>query len=440
MDMLHDFGTEYARKLMPPEKAVSLIPKQGNLALGLAANGPPALCAALAERARSGENKNLNVHYQVAAAPVAPLFDLELMDRLHLHSNFLSDLDRKLMKAAGTTSIIDHTPCYLWQLPRIYTEFIHMNVLMITVSPMDRHGYFSLGTSNDYASSVARDCDMLLLEVNENMPRVFGDNQIHVSNVTAIVENHQSLNELPDRPVTQLDEVIGRRIAEMVPDRATLQLGIGGIPNACVKFMTGHKDLGIHTEMLNNGIVDLYESGALTNKYKNIHRHKTVYTLCWGNKRLYDFIHDNPSVESYPASHINDPCVIAMNDRAVSINSTVEMVLFGQVNSEFVGGHEFSGVGGQRDFMSGAFRSKGGLAFLAFYATAKNGTVSKIVPRIDGILTETRMEPMWVVTEHGICNLKGKTISERALAMIELADPRFRNDLLREAKCMNLVR
>jgi itaconate CoA-transferase len=438
--MLLDFRTEYANKLMSPEKAVSLVPKQGNLSLGLAANGPPALCAALAERTRSGEIKSLNVHYQIAAAPVAPLFDLELMDRLHLHSNFLSDLDRKLMKEAGAWSVIDHTPCYLWQLPRIYTEFIHMDVLMITVSPMDRHGYFSLGTSNDYSSSVARDCDMLLVEVNENMPRVFGDNQIHVSSVTAIVENHLPLNEVPDRPMTQLDEVIGRRIAAMVPDRATLQLGIGGIPNACAKFMTGHKDLGIHTEMLTSGIVGLYESGALTNKYKNIHRYKTVYTLCWGNKRLYDFIHDNPSVESYPASHINDPCVIAMNDRVVSINSAVEMDLFGQVNSEFVGGHEFSGVGGQRDFMSGAFRSEGGLSFLAFYSTAKGGALSKIVPRIEGILSETRMEPMWIVTEHGICNLKGKSMSERALALIDLAEPKFRDDLLREAKHMNLVR
>ncbi len=438
--MILDFRAEYTSKLMTPEEAVSLIPKRGNLTLGLAANGPPALSAALAERARSGENINLNLHYQVAAAPVAPLFDIELMDRLHLHSNFLSGLDRKLMKEAGTWSVIDHTPSYLWQLPRIYTEFIHMDVLMITVSPMDRHGYFSLGTSNDYSSTVARDCDILLVEVNENMPRVFGDNQIHVSGVTGIVENHLPLNELSDRPITEVDEIIGRRIAEMVPDRATLQLGIGGIPNACAKFMTNHKDLGIHTEMLTSGIVDLYESGALTNKYKNIHKHKTVYTLCWGNQRLYDFIHDNPSVESYPASHINDPCVIAMNDRAVSINSAVEMDLFGQVNSEFISGHEFSGVGGQRDFMSGAFRSKGGMAFLAFYSTAKDGTVSKIVPRIEGILTETRMEPMWVVTEHGMCNLKGKSISERALAMIELAAPMFRDTLLREAKRMNLVR
>ncbi|MBN2792048.1 MAG: hypothetical protein JXQ81_06020 [Desulfuromonadales bacterium] len=438
--MFLDFRAEYEKKLMSPEKAVSLIPKQGNLCLGLAASGPPALCAALAKRTRSGDIKNLNVHYQVAATPVAPLFDLELMDRLHLHSNFLSGLDRKLIKEAGTSSVIDHTPSYLWQLPRMYTEFIHMNVLMVTVSPMDRHGYFSLGTSNDYSSSVARDCDILLLEVNKNMPRVFGDNQIHVSQVAAIVENHLPVNELLDRPITQLDKIIGRRIAEMVPDRATLQLGIGGIPNACAKFLTDHKDLGLHTEMLTSGIVGLYESGALSNKYKKIHRHKTVYTLCWGNKKLYDFIHDNPSVESYPASHINDPCVIAMNDNVVSINSTVEMDLFGQVNSEFVGGHEFSGVGGQRDFMSGAFRSKGGQAFLAFYSTAKEGTVSKIVPRIEGILSETRMEPMWVVTEHGACNLKGKSMSERALAMINLAEPKFQDDLLCEAKRMNLIR
>lgn len=438
--MAFDFQGEYQKKLVSAEQAVSLLPKRGNLCLGLAANGPPALSAALAERARSGEIEDLHIHYQVAAGPVAPLFDLHLTDRLHLHPNFLTDLDRKLMNDAGTASVIDHNPCYLYQLPRTYTDYIHMHAFMITVSPMDRHGYFSLGTSNDYASAVARDCDLLLLEVNENMPRVFGDNQIHISRAAAIVENHQPLIELPDRPMTPLDEIIGRRIAAMVPDRATLQLGIGGIPNACAKFMTGHKDLGVHTEMLTNGILDLYESGALTNKYKELHRFKTVFTLCWGSRKLYDFIDDNPCVESYPASHINDPCVIAANDRVVSINSVIEVDLFGQVNSEFVGGREFSGVGGQRDFISGAFRSNGGLSFLAFYSTAKNGTVSKIVPRIEGLLSETRMEPMWIVTEHGMCNLRGKSLSERALAMIELADPRFREDLLRAAKAMKIVR
>jgi len=433
------YAAEYCRKLTTPEQAVNLIPKRGNLSFGLGAGAPPELCRALAERARAREIEDLNLYYQLALAPAAPLLQLDLMDRLHPRPNFLTGLDRALMKAAEPRMVVEFIPSYLWQLPRIFTEFVHMDVFMITVSPMDRHGYFSLGTSNDYASSVARDCELLLVEVNENMPRVFGDSLIHVSEVDAIVEHHAPLAELLERPVGELDEIIGRSIAERVPDGATLQLGIGGIPNAMTRFLADHKDLGIHTEMLTSGVVDLYEAGAVTNRRKSIHRNKTVFTLCCGDRRLYDFIDDNPSVESYPASHINDPAVIAMNDNVVSINSVVQVDLFGQVNSEYADGHEFSGVGGQRDFMSGAFRSKGGQSFLAFYSTAKHESISKIVPRIDGLLSETRMESMWFVTEYGMCNLKGKSSRERALAIIELAHPSFREELLREARKMELV-
>src|SRR4030042_855662 len=188
--------------------------------------------------------------------------------------------------------------------------------------------------------------------------------------------------------------------------------------------------------MLTNSVVDLHEAGAVTNKKKNIHRYKTVFTLCWGSRRLYDFIDDNPAVESYPSGHINDPAVIQQNENVVLVNSIIEIDLFGQVNSEFIGGKEFSGVGGQRDYMSGAFRSKGGMSFLASYSTAKKGEISKIVPHLSGIVSDSRMEPMFVVTEHGMTNLKGKTNSERALALIELAAPQFREELLRSAKEM----
>jgi itaconate CoA-transferase len=281
---------------------------------------------------------------------------------------------------------------------------------------------------------------MTLVEVNENMPRVFGENFIHISEVDSIVENHTPLLELQERPLSEKDVVIGAKVAEMVPDGACLQFGIGGIPNAVAKSLANHKHLGIHTEMLTSSVVDLYEAGAITNTKKNIHRFKTVYTLCWGTKKLYDFIDDNPSVESYPSSHVNDPSVIQQNDNAVSVNSIIEIDLLGQVNSEYIAGHEFSGVGGQRDFMSGAFRSKGGMSFLAFYSTARNDQVSRIVPRLTGIVTDSRMEPMFVVTEHGMTNLKGKTNSQRALALIELAAPQFRQKLLSEAKKMGLIR
>ena len=248
------------------------------------------------------------------------------------------------------------------------------------------------------------------------------------------------LIELQDRPLSEKDRIIGTKIAEMVPDGACLQFGIGGIPSAAAKFLTNHKDLGIHTEMLTTSVVDMYEAGAITNSRKNIHRYKTVCTFCWGTKRLYEFVDDNPAVESYPSWHINDPAVIQQNDNVVSVNSVIEIDLFGQVNAEFVGGHEFSGVGGQRDFMSGAFRSKGGMSFLAFYSTTKDGEMSKIVPRLSGIVSGSRMEPMYLVTEHGMTNLKGKTTSQRVLALIDLAAPHFREELLRAAKEMGLIR
>lgn len=433
------FSGLYEKKLTTPHDAVARIPKKGNISFGLGPSNPAALLGALADRVAAGDVEEIHLYYQLAKEGAKPLFRKEYLDRLHFHSNFLSDVDRALIQEAGTSAAIDFIPCYLWQLPRVFSDMNHMDVFMATVSPMDRHGYFSLGTSCDYASTVARDCDMFLVEVNRHMPRVFGQNVIHISEVDCIVENHLPLIELQDKPISEKDRIIGGKIAEMVPDGACLQFGIGGIPNAVAKFLVNHKDLGIHTEMLTSSVVDLYEAGAVTNKRKNIHRYKTVFTLCWGTRMLYDFIDDNPSVESYPSWHINDPTVIQQNDNVVSVNSIVEIDLLGQVNSEFIGGHEFSGVGGQRDFMSGAFRSKGGMSFLAFYSTAKDDQLSKIVPVLPGVVTDSRMEPMYVVTEWGIVDLKGKTNAQRALGLIELAAPKFRAELLESAKKMGLL-
>ncbi|MFH0957728.1 MAG: acetyl-CoA hydrolase/transferase C-terminal domain-containing protein [Pseudomonadota bacterium] len=437
---MKDVQSIYQRKLTTPQQAVARIPRTCNLSFGLGPSNPPSLLAGLADRVDAGDVDEIHLYYQIAKEAAKPLFKTKYLDRLRFHSNFMTDLDRGFIREAGTPSVIDFMPCYLWQLPRILSDFNQMDAFLITVSPMDKHGYFSLGTSCDFASTVARNCGTLLVEVNENMPRVFGENLIHVSDVDSIVENHAPLLELEERPLTQKDILIGSKITEMVPNGACLQFGIGGIPNAVAKSLTNHTDLGIHTEMLTSSVVDLHEAGAITNKKKTIHPLKTVFSLCWGTKKLYDFIDDNPSVESYPSTHINDPAVIQQNDNVVSVNSIIEIDLLGQVNSEYISGHEFSGVGGQRDFMSGAFRSRGGMSFLAFYSTTKDDQVSKIVPHLTGPITESRMEPMCVVTEHGITNLKGKTNSQRALALIEIAAPQFREELLRQAKEMGLIR
>ncbi len=435
-----NFSEMYNEKLVLPTQAVESIPRKANISFGLGPSNPPALLSALAQRIAAKDLDDIHLYYQLADEGARPLFKIEFLDRLSFHPNFLSSVDRALIKEAGTNSVIDFMPCYLWQLPRIYTDFNHMNVFMTTVSPMDRHGYFSLGTSCDYSSTVARDCDMLMVEVNNCMPRVFGQNLIHISEVDSIVEKNGALSELEDKEASEQDRIIGATIASMVPDGACLQFGIGSIPNAVALSLANHKDLGIHTEMLTSSVVNLYEAGAINNRKKNIHKHKTVFTLCWGNRKLYDFIDDNPAVESYPASYINDPAIIQQNDNVVSINSIVEIDLLGQVNSEYIAGHEFSGVGGQRDFMSGAFRSKGGKSFLAFHSSAKDGKASKIVPHLSGVVTDPRMEPMFVVTEHGITNLKGKTNSQRALALIDLAAPQFREELYSSARDMGLIK
>lgn len=437
---MKDVHSVYQRKLVTPQDAIARIPRKCNVSFGLGPSNPPSLLASLADRVEAGDVDEIHLYYQIAKDAAKPLFKTKYLDRLRFHSNFMTDLDRGLIQEAGTSAVIDFMPCYLWQLPRIYSDFNRMDAFLITVSPMDKHGYFSLGTSCDYSSTLARQCKMTMVEVNKNMPRVFGENLLHVSEIDSIVENHTPILELQERHLTEKDLSIGARITEMVPNGACLQFGIGGIPNAVAKSLTNHTDLGIHTEMLTSSVVDLHEAGAITNKKKNIHPLKTVFTLCWGTKKLYDFIDDNPSVESYPCSHINDPAVIQQNDNVVSVNSIIEIDLLGQVNAEYISGHEFSGVGGQRDFMSGAFRSNGGMSFLAFYSTAKDDQVSKIVPLLRGPVTDPRMEPMYVVTEHGMVNLKGKTNSQRALGLIELAAPQFREELLREAKKMGLIR
>ncbi|MDQ1239849.1 MAG: itaconate CoA-transferase, partial [Thermodesulfobacteriota bacterium] len=266
-----DILSLYKDKLSKPFDAVARVPQKGKISFGLGPSNPAALLGALAHRVGAGDIEDIHLYYQLAKEGAKPLFRKEYLDRLHFHANFLSDVDRTLIQEAGTSAAIDFLPCYLWQLPHVFSEINHMDVFMTTVSPMDRHGYFSLGTSCDYASTVARDCDVLMVEVNRNMPRVFGENIIHVSEVDFIIENHVPLIELEDRPISEKDKVIGNKIAAMVPDGACLQFGIGGIPNAVAKSLNDHRDLGIHTEMLTSSVVDLYEAGAITNKRKNIH-------------------------------------------------------------------------------------------------------------------------------------------------------------------------
>jgi itaconate CoA-transferase len=432
------YAENYQQKLTTPEQAVAKIANGSTIVHGLTIAEPPALLAAIADRARAGELNDLKIYSFNPQKHVAEtVFAPDLCDCIQAYSWFVSGSDRPKVKVG----LNYYVPIYLHQIPRLIRDYMEIEVTITTVSPMDKAGYFSFGTANDFTSTAARHCKQLIVEVNEHMPRVFGDSLIHISEVDAIVENHVPLLELIPPASKPEDPAIGESIAELVPDGATIQLGIGGIPNAVARYLKGHTDLGIHTELLVPGMVELIEKGVVTGRKKTLHPRKTVFTVAQGTKKMYEFMNDNPSMESYPASYVLDPSVIAQNDNMISINSILEVDLLGQCNAEYLAGSQFSGTGGQLDFVRGAFKSRGGKSILAFYSTAKNGTVSRIVPRFPPgtMVTTPRMDTHYLVTEYGVVDLKNKSTRERALEILNIAHPKFRDDLLREAENMYLL-
>ncbi len=438
INTMSSYETLYQRKLTTPDRAAEIVRDGDNLFHGLAVAEPPALLNAIAQRIRSDNLKNLKVYsllplHHAAQTVLSP----DLCDTVQAYSFFISGADRSLVKVG----LHYYVPGYYHQIPRLITEFIGVDVMVTTVSPMDRAGYFTFGTVNDYTSTAARNCRRLIVEVNQNMPRVFGDSLLHISEVDAIVENHVPLMEFPVLPAGPTDKAIGRIVAGMIPDGATIQLGFGGLPNAIGGQLTGHRDLGIHTEVFTASMMDLIQKDVVNGRKKTTHRGKHLFTGTLGTREMYDFIHDNPSMESYPVSYTNDPAVIARNENMISVNSILEVDLLGQCNAEYLDGSQFSGTGGQLDFVRGAFNSRGGKSILAFHSTAKNDTISRVVSRFDPgtVITTPRMDTHYLVTEHGAVNLKGKSTRDRALDIISIAHPKFREELLREAENMYLI-
>jgi itaconate CoA-transferase len=320
-------------------------------------------------------------------------------------------------------------------------EHMQIEIAMTTVSPMDKYGYFTFGAINDYNAAAARACKTMVVEMNENMPRVYGDTLLHISEVDIIVENHVPLLEIHPAAPGPEDETIGRNIAEMVPDGATIALGIGSIPNAIGGYLAGHKDLGIHSGVFAPVMVHLIEKGVVNGRKKTLNPRKHVFVVAQGTRHLYDFIHDNPGMESHPASYTEDPAVIARNDNMMAVNTVIELDLTGQCNAEHMAGSQFSGTGGQLDFVRGAYNSKGGKSIQAFTSTARKGTVSRIVPHLKSgtVVSIPRMDVQYLVSEYGSINLKGKSTRDRALGIISLAHPDFRDGLLRAAEDMYLL-
>ena len=432
---------EYAAKLTTPEKAVAGLADGSTLCLALAAGMPAGLAKAVSERILAGNLKDLNLYYQHSMKySEETLIRPDVLSKVDARVFFMGDPDRRMV-AKGISEnrkYLSYVPINFSNIPRVLTEHIHVNTFVVTVSPMDKSGHFSLGTNNDYASVVLRHCDRVIVEVNKNMPRVFGDSLVHVSEVDAIVENHVPLVNIPYKEPDSYSMKIGQCIAEQITDGATLQLGIGNLPNAVAMQLTDRKDLGIHSELFSHAFVQLIKCGAVTGRKKTLHPRKHVFTFAIGDSEVYDFINDNPSMESYPSSYVNDIHVIAQHDNMISVNTAIEIDLYGQVNAEFINGHQYSGSGGQFDFVKGASFSKGGKSFIGLKAAAKDATISCIVPRVQ-MATDTRMDVEYIVTEYGCVNLRGKSTRERALALISIAHPNFRDKLKRHAKSINLI-
>jgi 4-hydroxybutyrate CoA-transferase len=352
----------------------------------------------------------------------------EMADHIHINSLFISGKVRPLVNSG----VADFTPVFLSEIPKLFrTGRLVLDVAVIHVSPPDIHGYCSYGVEVGVTKSAAESAGMVIAEVNPRMPRTLGDSFIHVDQIDHFVEVDYALPEVAGEPASPVQDKIAQYIAELIPDAATLQTGIGGIPDAVLRRLTNHKNLGIHTELFSDGVMEMIERGVITNAAKSIHAGKVVSGFVLGTQKLYDYIHDHPAFELHPTEYVNDPFIVAANDRMVSINSALEVDITGQVCADSIGGRFFSGVGGQLDFVRGAARAKGGMTFIALPSTSKNDTITRITAQLKpgAGVTTTRNDVHFVVTEYGVADLWGRSVSERVTALINIAHPNFRESL-----------
>ncbi len=439
----------YQSKLMSAEQAIErFLPDAHFVTFGCYAGTPVAVSKAYAEAAKNGLFSHpIETYLFRSSAEVVSFFnDPEVLKTIHLQLPFMGGEIGTLLKTArnhlGKVQYPEFIPGHFSHMESGFlTQEGDPDVHMLQVSPMDEHGYFSFGLDGSFSIPAARRAKRIIIEVNEKMPRTFGDGIIHVSDVDAIVEHTSNLLILPNKPARETDHAIAEHIINHIPDGACIQLGIGGVPDAVGKFLLEKNDLGIHTELLCSSQIDLINNGNVTNKYKKLHRHHTVFNVAMlPSQEYYDVLDNNPSMLCYPASYVNDAAVIEQIDNMISINSFVEIDLFGQVASESVAWKQITGTGGQVDFVRGASGSNGGKSFLAAASTAKGGQLSKIVPRLNNIVTTARTDVQHVVTEFGCANLAGMSNSQRARTLISLAHPSFREELTEQAKTMGLIK
>ncbi|HUJ21343.1 MAG TPA: acetyl-CoA hydrolase/transferase C-terminal domain-containing protein [Bryobacteraceae bacterium] len=420
------WSDELRAKLTTAENAVKIVESRDRVWVQGGCGPPQSLVDALVRR--GPELRQVEVCHILTlgeAAYTRPEFE----GHFHHRGLFLGPNVRK----AAQEGRADCTPIFLSEIEDLFRSGqLPIDVALIQTSPPDEHGFMSLGTSVDCTLTAAQCARHVVAEVNQQMPRALGDTFLHISKVAAIVETDRPLPELPVEPATPVEERIAANVASLIPDGAVLQTGIGAVPDAVLRYLIDRKALGVHSEMCSDGVIDLIEAGVLTGERKTIHRGKIVVGFVLGSRRLFSFLHDNPVFEVHPTSYVNDPFVISQNERMIAINSAIQVDLTGQVCADSIGLKPYSGFGGQLDFIRGAARSRGGKPIIALPSTARNGTVSRIVPVLDagaGVVT-TRADVHYVITEHGIAYLHGKSIRERAEALIAIADPRFQEELL----------
>lgn len=413
----------YEQRKMSPEEAVCLIHSGDRVVIGHAVGVPLAITDVMVEHRK--DYKDVEI-IQMVSQGNAKFCEPGTEGHFRLNSLFVGAQSRPAVKEGRG----DFTPCCFSDVPSLLRE-LTVDAAVIQVSPPDRHGYVSCGVSVDYTLPAAKCAKTVIAQVNRRMPRTLGDTCLHVSEIDCFVEIDHPVLEIPLPKIGEAEKAIGENCAKLVRDGDTLQLGIGAIPDAVLLFLKDKKDLGIHSEMISDGVVELIENGVITNARKNLHPGKSVVSFLMGTKRLYDYADDNPAVAMYPVDYVNDPYVVGKNDNLVSINSCVQVDFMGQVAAESVGTTQISGIGGQMDFIRGARLSKGGRAVIAIASTAAGGKISKIVPFLDqgAAVTTSRTDVDYIVTEYGIAHLRGKTLKDRARALISIAHPKFREEL-----------
>ncbi len=426
---------QYLQKRMAADDAIRVVRDGDTIVVPTAVGEPPSLLTALSVARRDFRNVTVS---QILPVRKYDYFDPETAEHIRHTAYFFSGATR----AGGQQGWIDFIPAYFSELPMLIDRGLTpADVVFSMASPMDEHGFFSLSLGVDYTMAALEKARAIVLEVNPNVPFANGDCHIHISQVAALVESEEPLLEVGLPKIGPVQEAIGKYVADMIPDGATLQIGYGGIPDAVVMQLTDKRDLGIHTEMVGDGIMTLVEAGVVTNRKKNYHHGKMLATFALGSKKLYQFMNRNPALEMHPVDFTNDPYLAGQNDNLHAINATMQIDFLGQCGSESLGTAPYSGTGGQADFVRAANRSKGGKSFIVLPSTAKDDTISRIVPTLaQGThVTTSKNDVNYVVTEYGVAQLRGKTAKQRCAELIAIAHPDFRGELREAARKLKLL-